>query len=257
MQFEWYYPEWKEMAVTFSYDDGQIFDRRLVQMFNNYHLKGTFHLNSGRFGLDDVFIKRDEVRSLYQGHEVACHGVNHEYPTHLPQELLLHEFLDDRLCLEALTDDYVRGCSYAFGEYDSNVIRTLQSIGIVYSRTVDSTGSFRIPEDFMRWTPTCHHNDAFHGTAARFLNKSFYAKHLLLYVWGHSYEFEQQGTWDRMEQFCAEISGDPRVWYATNIEIYDYVTAVRRLQFTADRSKVQNPSAIKIYARIDGEKRII
>ena len=257
MQFEWYYPDWKEMAVTFSYDDGQIHDRRLVKMFNDYGLKGTFHLNSGRLGLDPIFIAKDEVKSLYSGHEVACHGVNHEFPTQLPQEQLLHEFLDDRLCLEKLTDGFVRGCSYAFGEYDDNVIRTLQSIGIVYSRTVESTGSFRIPEDFMRWTPTCHHNDAFDGMAQRFLDKPFYIKNPLLYVWGHSFEFEAQGTWDKMEKFCEEISNDSRTWYATNIEIYDYVTAVRKLQFTADLSKVQNPSAIQIYASIDGEKCIL
>ena len=109
----------------------------------------------------------------------------------------------------------------------------------------------------MRWTPTCHHNDAFDGMAQRFLDKPFYIKNPLLYVWGHSFEFEAQGTWDKMEKFCEEISNDSRTWYATNIEIYDYVTAVRKLQFTADLSKVQNPSAIQIYASIDGEKCIL
>ena len=257
MKFEWYYPDWKEMAVTFSYDDGQIFDRRLVEIFNRYDLKATFHLNSGRLGADDIFIRKEEVKELYQGHEVACHGVDHEYPTHLPREVLLHEFLDDRLCLEKLTGGFVRGCSYAFGDYNDDVIRTLKSIGIVYSRTVESTGGFGIPRDFMRWTPTCHHNDAFQGLAQRFLDKPFYEKHPLLYVWGHSFEFEGQNTWEQMEQFCSEISRDPRVWYATNYDIYEYVTAVRRLVFTADGSQVKNPSAVKIYASLDGEKCIL
>ena len=35
MKFELFYPQWKDQAVTFSYDDGQIFDRRLVDIFNN------------------------------------------------------------------------------------------------------------------------------------------------------------------------------------------------------------------------------
>ena len=35
MKFELFYPQWKDRAVTFSYDDGQIFDRRLVDIFNN------------------------------------------------------------------------------------------------------------------------------------------------------------------------------------------------------------------------------
>jgi hypothetical protein len=36
------------------------------------------------------------------------------------------------------------------------------------------------------------------------------------------------------------------VWYATNIEIYDYVQAYRRLIWTADLSRVTNPSAIPV-----------
>ena len=39
--------EWKEKAVTFSYDDGVTQDRRLVEMMNTYGVKGTFNLNSG------------------------------------------------------------------------------------------------------------------------------------------------------------------------------------------------------------------
>ena len=37
----------KQKAVTFSYDDGVCQDRRLVAMFNYYHVKATFNINSG------------------------------------------------------------------------------------------------------------------------------------------------------------------------------------------------------------------
>ncbi len=256
MNFELCYPEWKGKAVTFSYDDGQIFDRRLVAMFNEYGLKGTFHLNTGTLD-GDIFISSSEVKSLYEGHEVACHGVTHAYPTHLTRIQMLHEYYDDRLRLEELTGDLVRGCSYAFGEYDDAVIETLKSVGIVYSRTVQSTGGFRLPQDFLKWTPTCRHSDAFDGLAQHFLGLPFYIHRPLLYIWGHSFEFDREGNWDKMEQFCKDISDDPDVWYATNIEIYDYVTAARNLIFSADASTVVNPSAQKIYAIVDGERVVI
>ena len=51
MEIELCYPDWKEKAVIFSYDDGQIYDRRLVEMLNHYKLKGTFHLNSAMIGI--------------------------------------------------------------------------------------------------------------------------------------------------------------------------------------------------------------
>ena len=74
MKFDLFYPQWKDRAVTFSYDDGQIFDRRLVDIFNKYNLKATFHLNSGTLDTEGI-IKTQELKSLYQGHEIACHGV--------------------------------------------------------------------------------------------------------------------------------------------------------------------------------------
>ena len=64
MKFELCYPEWKENALTFSYDDGQIYDRRLVGIFNKYGLKATFHLNSGTLGGEE-YITPEEVASLY------------------------------------------------------------------------------------------------------------------------------------------------------------------------------------------------
>ena len=91
MKFELYYPEWKDKALTFSYDDGQIHDRRLVELLNKYQLKGTFNLNSGTLD-QDGFITSAELPLLYKGHEIACHGVAHEYPTHLAKERLLNEF---------------------------------------------------------------------------------------------------------------------------------------------------------------------
>lgn len=64
------YPDGKKKALTFSYDDGQIHDRRLVEILNRYGMKGTFHLNSGKLAQDrnnDVFVAADEWRSCTQG----------------------------------------------------------------------------------------------------------------------------------------------------------------------------------------------
>ena len=45
------FPEGRQHAFTLSYDDGQVFDKRLVEMFNKYGLKATFHLNAGTLGI--------------------------------------------------------------------------------------------------------------------------------------------------------------------------------------------------------------
>ncbi len=256
MKFELCYPGWKEKALTFSYDDGQVYDRRLIELFNRYGLKATFHLNSGMLD-QEGFVTKEELSRLYEGHEIACHGVWHEYPTHLARERLVREFYQDRLALEGCTGRLVRGCSYAFGEYDDRVVETLRCLGFAYSRTVESTHGFKAPENFLKWTPSCHHNDAFADMAERFLQKPDYMKCPLLYVWGHSFEFEREQTWEKMEDFCKKVHGQDDVWYTTNIEFVDYMNAARSLLFSADGERVQNLSAIKVYAKVDGERKII
>ena len=255
MSFKLYYPGFKEKALTFSYDDGQIFDRRLVKLFNRYGLKATFHLNSGTLNRDG-FVTKEEISELYEGHEIACHGVLHEFPTHLPQELLVREFYQDRLALETYSGRIIRGCSYAFGEYDERVISTLKSLGFAYSRTVESTGNYRVPEDFMHWTPSCHHNDA-PAMLDEFLDNPSFRRLPLLYVWGHSFEFDRDGTWGMMEDFCDGIHGKPDVWYTTNIDYVDYMNAARGLIFSADGSRIQNLSSIPVYAEVEGERKIL
>lgn len=253
MSFQLFYPEFKEKALTFSYDDGQIFDRRLVELFNRYGLKATFHLNSGILDADG-FAKKEELPGLYAGHEIACHGVLHEFPAHLAQERLVQEFLQDRITLEACAGTIVRGCSYAYGEFNDRIVDTLKALGFAYSRTVNSTGGFSMPADFMRWTPTCHHNAAFGRLADDFLNVPPYRKLSLFYIWGHSFEFEREHTWEQMEALCDKLHGKENVWYTTNIDYVNYMNAARSLIFSADGTRVQNLSAIPVFAEIDGER---
>lgn len=73
--FVYCFPGGKPQALTFSYDDGTVHDRRLVEIFNRFGMKGTFNLNSGVVA--DNRVLPDEYKELYQGHEIACHGLTH------------------------------------------------------------------------------------------------------------------------------------------------------------------------------------
>ena len=69
----------------------------------------------------------------------------------------------------------------------------------------------------------------------------------LFYLWGHSYEFEEQDNWNVIEEFAEYIGGRDDIWYATNIEIYDYIDAYNKLIFSADAHTVYNPTVKTIY----------
>lgn len=247
-----YYPGGKKKALTMSYDDGQIHDRRLVEIFNKYDIKGTFHLNSGKFDVDP-YICTSEVYELYKGHEISAHTLNHPYLTLIPDMMIVSEILEDRKRLEALAGYPVRGMSYPFGSYSEDVIKLLPGLGIEYSRTVQSHGSFHLPENFLSWHPTCHHGQDLMNKCKEFRNQKPWAQMSLFYVWGHSYEFDRDNNWELVDEFCKTVSGDETVWYATNIEIVDYIKAMRGLKFSVDKKTIYNPAAIPVWVGADGE----
>ena len=150
------YPGGRHKALTMSYDDGRTQDRRLVEIFNRYGIRGTFHLNSGFLG-DGQHIRPDEVPTLYAGHEVACHTVTHPTIARCPLPEVALEVLEDRKALEALTGYPVRGLSYPNGSLSADIEALLPACGIRYSRVVGSTDGFALPEDPLRWQATCHH----------------------------------------------------------------------------------------------------
>ena len=235
----------KRHAVTFSYDDGAIYDERLVGIFNKYGIKATFHLCSGL--MDEENRVRDY--SVYNGHEIACHGATHAPLAKVPASNVVNEILSDRLAWEKVTGAPVRGLSYADGSYNDDVTNAVRACGIAYARTGPSTNFFSLPNDFLVWHPTCHHRNA-PEIAKRFMNQfvaNSYFSGLLLYIYGHSHDFERENNWELIEDVCQTVAHNDNIWYATNIEICDYVTAARRLVTSADGKIVHNPSSISVW----------
>lgn len=260
-----HYPDGKKKAITISYDDGTVYDRKLIDIFNRYGIKGTFHLNSSRIGKDG-YVSWEEVRKIYAGHEVALHTHTHPQLSYIPNERIIEEVMENRRQLEKCVGYVVNGMSYPMAGYDESVIRKICECGVLYSRTTQATGTFSLPDDFMKWNPTFHHSrgtekwspnvqhshTALLEKAKEFLAYPEWIKTMpLLYIWGHSYEFENDHTWDVIENFAKYVSGAQDVWFGTNMEIYHYITAMRRLQFSADCTMVYNPSAISVWIGVD------
>ena len=153
-EFAYRFPKAHRKAVVMSYDDGSEHDRRFVDIFNTDGLRGTFHLNSSRLG-DDCHIIRDEVGTLYRGHEVSCDGRHH-------------------LELTALAD------------HDA-----LMEIGT-------------------------------------------------------------DKDWTYMEGVCRRLHASSAVWFATMVEVADYLEALRLVDASRSDAGLCNPSALPVWLRIDG-----
>ncbi len=261
------YPGGRAKAVTFSYDDGISQDKRLAELFDRYHMKATFNFNCECLGPQYT---KEQIQEYFlsKGHEIAVHGAMHRPSGNLRPIEGIRDILACRLELEEKCGRIIRGMAYPdsgitlfgnFGNYEM-VKQYLTELDIAYSRTLGGdNNSFNLPADFHAWMPTAHHsNPKLMEWIEEFLNldispKAYHARRhpRLLYIWGHSYEFDGADNWDHIEAICEKLANKDDIWYATNIEIYDYVTAYKSLRYSADGHMVYNPALFPIYFDVD------
>jgi peptidoglycan/xylan/chitin deacetylase (PgdA/CDA1 family) len=256
------FPEGRQKAFTLSYDDGVYQDIRLIEIFNKYALKATFNINSGIQFESQTSVKKgkiikrlnqSEIVQLYKGHEVAVHSHTHPHLEDLPRESIIQEILEDRKNLEKWFGYVIRGMAYPYGTYNNIVLDVLNTLGIEYSRTVKQHENFSLPENYLEWHPTCHHeNPKLMDIAKKFVQTQF-SNLSLFYVWGHSYEFDVYENWELIEEFSKFISNRCDIWYSTNIEIIDYIKALKSLKISAENSIIYNPTSISLWVSVNGE----
>ena len=261
------FPGGRKKAFTLSSDDGVTQDTRLTELMRKYGIKGTFHLNSGLMGDRDWLIqpgidvshyklRRDEIKEVYDGFEIAVHTMTHPDLTTVPSSMAAWEISENKRDLETLAGHPISGMSYPFGTYNDSVLETVRLCGILYSRTVITTDAFRLPENFLTWHPTCHYcADNRMELAEKFLEENAAEEYLspsLFYVWGHAYQLDAYQDWEGIENFFARLGNKEDIWYASNIEICQYILAVRSLVYSSTGDYIFNPTCTDVWLMIDG-----
>ncbi len=257
------FPGGKRKALTLSYDDGMEQDARLMGIMAKHGLKGTFNLNSGLFAPEGTKypagqihrrMSRSEAVRLYaqSGQEVALHCHAHGDLTMQLAGASVREVIRDKEELEKLFGRIIRGMAYPYGPVTDEVARALPACGVAYARTTVSTCQFELPQDWLHLAATCHHDSPQLMTLAqKMAEETPTNRPWLFYLWGHSYEFEAHDNWHVIEDFAAYIGGRDDIWYATNIEVHDYVEAWRHMQSSADGRHILNLSCQTMYVRLD------
>lgn len=256
------FPEGRAKALTLSYDDGVSADKRLIELLNKHGLKAAFNLNNPLYGEGKHgTMSEAEAFKVYNGcgQEIALHGDKHIFLSKVPLSEAAAEILDNRKYLENTYNKIVRGMAYAYGDFNQKVKDMLASFGVIYARTTKSTHGFALPEDWLELNPTCHHTEEVFGELTeKFLSADPDAEFkkrepLLYYVWGHSYEFNDNGNWNIIEDFADKVSNRKDVWYATGEQIYEYVKAYENLVYSADGERVYNPSHMTVWIDVRGK----
>ena len=258
------FPEGKPKALTLSYDDGAKYDMKLADIINKYGIKCTFNFNNF-YNRPDRLTKEAVIEKIIsKGHEIAVHGADHKAEGIIRPIEALEDVLSCRKFLENEFDMIIRGMAYPDsgirflmpGNTYENIRSCLKNLDIVYARTLNGdNNSFRLPSDFYAWMPTAHHkNPNIKDYIEQFLSFNYSDKVYssqkyprLFYIWGHSHEFARDDNWSLLEEICEMLSRKPDIWYATNIEIYNYVTAFGSLEYSADGKIVHNPTIYTLW----------
>lgn len=249
------YPGGFDRAVTLSFDDGVRQDMRFIGLLTKYGVKCTFNLNSGRFVTRDHYYPPEKIWKAMVDEDVlptysneyagiACHSAHHPTLKNASEAEIAEELLSDRNNLELLFGKRITGLAIPNGPYDETTVKVAKLCGMTYLRTTKPTLDFKFPHELCPFDPTCHYREKeLLEITERFLTAECKEEPFLLYVWGHTYNFDEtDGDWELIENFLKTVSGKDNVFYADNQTIFDYKQKFDMLESSADGSLVYNPT---------------
>lgn len=189
-----------------SFDDGTVYDRRFVELLNQYNLKGTFNLNSGLedfvwYYEDRLPIRRQilsETVQQYRGHEVASHSLHHPWLNTLTPPQISREIGADCEHLKRLFGLPEIGFGVPFTACGEREIRLIRKY-VRYIRLSEFADSFALPRDEYHIPIHGLYNDPDIREKLQQFAESDLPVSLFVMA-GHSYELEALNHWEYMEE---------------------------------------------------------
>lgn len=225
------------LYLVLGFDDNTYHDRRVVELLNQYLLKGTFFINSGTLN-NPGFITKEELDTLYTGHEVASHGFNHLNLKDLSKDEVRYQINEDIQNIESYSKQKVKGFAYPYGDFNKKVQDVIKELGLLYARTSKGSKEFDKPKNFLEWNPTLHFSGMAYNTddldrvnkgymfmldkLEEFLEDSYSG---VFFVWMHSWELgEDKDAWDRLERLFRIISQEDDLETVTASQYFQRVS---------------------------------
>ena len=169
-------------------------------------------------------IHPDDVKAIYDGHEVAVHTLTHPHLPPLEEKEIIYQVEQDRLNLSSMVGYEVVGMAYPGGgvNNDDRVAEIIKNnTGVRYSRTITCNNSFDTQDNLYRFNPTAYHLDfdTLIDLGQKFIDENP-QKPQIFYIWGHSYEMDYGADyWVKLEEFFKLISNKNDIFYGTNKQV--------------------------------------
>ena len=210
---------------VFSLDDGTIFDKETISLFNRYGVRGTFNLNSGLdnytwYYEDRIPITRlilEDNVDLYNGHEVASHTLTHPYLDSCSDEEVIRQVNEDIFNLERIFNRKIVSFATPFetcGDREVELIKNNTCIGNIRLSMIDE--SFLFPKDKYHFKITTYDIDRALYLVNEFINNE--KAELFIYA-GHSYDFYVNDSFSKLEELLKIITNCKDIQIVTMEEL--------------------------------------
>ncbi len=219
-------------VITTSWDDGHPLDLRLAELLSKYGLPGTFYapLRSQRETMSAA-----QIRELSGSFEIGGHTVSHVDLNSVPLQTGKDEIAGCKQELEAITGRACESFCFPLGHYRAEHLAEVKRCGFTLARTVElmsfdfprkAAGIAVVPTTVQAYASgqgavmrnglkrlnagnllralRCRRDD-WSMTADRLLDE-FWKTGGVFHLWGHSWEIEESGDWQRLESVFSRIS---------------------------------------------------
>ena len=226
-----------KLIVTTSWDDGCKPDLKLAELLNKYGIRATFYIaKTHRYNP----LEKDELTTLDKLHEVGAHTLNHVDLTKVSLLEAKEEIQGSKDYLEDTVGHEISMFCYPYGKYNQNIKEVVRASGFIGARTCEP-GGLGPPQDRYQWGITLFASNGSPLMALRIwwafrlwkvsalLDWENRAKLLfdlalqkggVYHIYAHSWEFERNSEWDKLERLLKYLSNREGVRYIANGEVF-------------------------------------
>lgn len=213
--------------ITTSWDDGHPLDFRVAEMLTKYGLAGTFYVPRAA---PNETMTAAQLRELSGSFEIGAHTLNHVVLTGASQEEARREIVDSRAWVEDVTGSRCWMFCPPLGRFARRHLDVIRHAGYAGSRSVEllsldlprqTAGLAMMPtsvqahphgwmaysRNTLRWGPLRKIPSLLRYGRSRDwvqLSRLLVTRALeqggVFHLWGHSWEVEEGGGWQRLEE---------------------------------------------------------
>jgi peptidoglycan/xylan/chitin deacetylase (PgdA/CDA1 family) len=231
----------RPVVVTTSWDDGHRLDERLALLLDKYAIPATFYIAPRNIEWPAAeLLPPAGVRELAERFEIGGHTLSHHRLPTLSDIAARAEIQAGKQELEDVIGAPLTSFCYPCGDYTQTHVRITADLGFTLARTVRRSTLEPGPPLETDTTVNAYAHRVDGPLALRMAGgRPWTAARLFLswdelalkwfeiclreggvfHLWGHSWEVDARGDWQRLERVLEHIAGRPDVTYLQNRDL--------------------------------------